>query len=120
MKALKEQKAALETFQKAVQAVDSKEGPGPAYKAAVAALPGAVYDAIIADLKGQCGAQFTNGREKHQGFAETMLNTLHNITYILSEGSSKNTVAEVAIYASVFVQAAVTNVLAGIDTKLAK
>ncbi len=119
VKALKEQKAALETFQKAMQAtINSEEGAD--YGAAVAALPKDVKDAILADIKARCDEQFRTGQEKHQVFAENMLNALCNITYRIPVGSSKDTVAEVAIAAVPAVQAAVISILININAQLKK
>lgn len=120
VKALKEQKAALETFQKAVQVVLDHQLGGGDYDAAVAALPRDVKVAIVADLKRQCDAKFPRGQEDHQGFAETMLNRLGNITYQLGPDELPGAERRVAMDAAEAVKAAVTNVLAGIDAQLKK
>ena len=81
VKGPKDQKAALETFQKVVQAVaDRKEVAN--YKAAVAALPKDLKDAILADLKEKLDDMWENGRENHQGYAELILNELRNIHHV--------------------------------------
>jgi hypothetical protein len=72
VKALKEQKAALTTFQAEVQKVmDHAEGAD--YAAAVAALPQDLKDAIIADLKAACAARWPDAEGKNQGYAAYML-----------------------------------------------
>ncbi len=111
-KTLKGQKAALETFQKAVQAVvDLNKDANPNYKAAVAALPKVLKDAILADLKGQCDRKWANGQEKHQRYAEDMLNELCNIDHEAQPGVRPS----VVIFAVEAIPIAVRNILTEIE-----